>query len=143
MPWWMWMLLALVLLGLEVQTFSSFYLMFFGLGAALVGLLVALGAVETDWVEWLLFTVLSVASLVAFRGPILARMSRDTVAEVDSLIGETAVAIEAIAPDGVGKVELRGAPWSARNAGATPLAPAQRCRVDRVQGLTLWVRAES
>jgi membrane protein implicated in regulation of membrane protease activity len=41
----------------------------------------------------------------------------------------------------VGKVELRGSSWSARSARAA-LARGQRCRVERVDGLTLWVRPE-
>ena len=39
MPWWLWTLFGLTLLLLEVQTFNSFYLLFFGVGALLVGLL--------------------------------------------------------------------------------------------------------
>ena len=67
MAWWLWMLLGLLLLILEVQTFGGFFLMFFGVGALLVGVLVAIGLVAVDWVEWLLFSVLSVAAVLLFR----------------------------------------------------------------------------
>ena len=40
------------------------------------------------------------------------------------------------------KAELRGVPWSARAASGASLRAGQRCRVERVDGLTLWVRAE-
>ncbi len=40
------------------------------------------------------------------------------------------------------KAELRGVPWSARAASGIALRKGQRCRVERVDGLTLWVRAE-
>jgi len=49
---------------------------------------------------------------------------------------------EAVAPGGVGKAEMRGTPWTARTNGGAALSPGQRCRVERVEGLTLWLRAE-
>jgi len=60
---------------------------------------------------------------------------------IDSLIGETCVAVEDMAINAVGKAELRGTPGS-RNAGDKPLARGQRCTVERVEGLTIFVRAE-
>ena len=63
MPWWLWTLFGLTLLLLEVQAFNSFYLLFFGVGALLVGLLDAVGLVEADWLQWLLFSVLSIVTL--------------------------------------------------------------------------------
>jgi membrane protein implicated in regulation of membrane protease activity len=62
---------------------------------------------------------------------------------VDSYIGETAHAVDAIEVNGVGKVELRGTSWSARNVGATPLPAGGRCMVEKVEGLTLLVRPEN
>jgi membrane protein implicated in regulation of membrane protease activity len=142
MPWWLWTLFGLTLLLLEVQTFNSFYLMFFGAGALLVGLLDAIGLVEADWLQWLLFSVLSIVTLVLFRRPILMRLASTGSDRVDNLIGETAIATEDIPSGGVGKVEMRGTVWSARNDGPTPLRKDTRCRVQRVDGLMLWLRAE-
>jgi membrane protein implicated in regulation of membrane protease activity len=47
-----------------------------------------------------------------------------------------------MAVNAVGKAELRGASLTARNAGDKPLARGQRCTVERVEGLTIFVRAE-
>jgi membrane protein implicated in regulation of membrane protease activity len=143
MPWWTWVLLGLFLLILEVQTFSGFYVMFFGMGALLVGALVAAGSGGSPSLQWLLFSVLSLAALILLRRPIVQRLAPNRAAgEVDSLMRETAVASEDIASGAVGKVELRGSSWSARNVGPSPLAKSQRCRVERVEGLMLSVRAE-
>jgi membrane protein implicated in regulation of membrane protease activity len=141
MPWWLWMLFGLILLLLEVQTFNSFYLLFFGAGALLVGLLAAVGLVEADWLQWLLFSVLSI-TLAWFRRPIMARLAASGTDRVDNLIGETAIATEDIPTGGVGKAEMRGTVWSARNDGPAPLRKDTRCRVQRVDGLMLWLRAE-
>ena len=56
--------------------------------------------------------------------------------------GETALVTEDVAPGGVGKAEMRGTSWTARTSAATLLARGQRCRVERVEGLTLWLRPE-
>ena len=37
MIWWYWMLLGLVLLGVEMATPGGFYILFFGLAALIVG----------------------------------------------------------------------------------------------------------
>jgi membrane protein implicated in regulation of membrane protease activity len=57
-------------------------------------------------------------------------------------VGETARATENIAVNEIGKAELRGASWNVRNIGDKPLVPGARCVVERVDGLTLHVRAE-
>jgi membrane protein implicated in regulation of membrane protease activity len=60
--------------------------------------------------------------------------------KVDSLIGETALALEDIAPGDIGKVEMRGASWTAHNAGTQPVHRSERLKVERVEGLTLYIR---
>lgn len=142
MIWWYWLVLGLVLLGLELATPGGLLALFFGIGALLVGVLALLGIAGPTWVQWLLFSLLSIASLVLLRGPLQARLNIGRTSHpVDSLAGETAIVTEDIPPGGVGKVELRGASWSARSDGPG-LAKGQRCRVDRMDGLMVWVRSE-
>ena len=64
--------------------------------------------------QWLVFTILSVILLLAFRRPILRMMNVDT-GPVDSLVGEVATVLDAIGPGAIGRAELRGSTWSARN----------------------------
>jgi inner membrane protein len=142
MPWWLWMLFGLMLLILEVHTFGGFYLLFFGIGALLVGFLTAIGATDADWLQWLLFSILSVVTLALFRRPIVMRLTPAASDRVDSLVGETAIVNEDIPSGGVGKAELRGSVWNARNGGTTALRGGTRCRVERIDGLTVWLRAE-
>ena len=144
MAWWFWMLVGLAFLGAEVLTPSGFYLLFFGLAALVVGTFRAVGWAELPWTQWLLFSGLSILSLIAFRGPLHARVvSRQEPPEpIDSLVGEVAVVLEDLPVGGVGKAELRGSTWTVRNGGMTPLGKGRRCRVERVDGLTLGVRGE-
>jgi len=144
MPWWAWMLIGIVLLGGEMLTPGGFYLLFFGLGALAVGGVGAAGLVLHPAIQWLLFAALSIVATLLFRKPLLARLQVGSPkARVDDLSGETAVPVDAIAPGAVGRAELRGTVWSARNAGARPLAAGERCRVLRADGLMLLLEPES
>ena len=144
MVWWYWMVLGLILLGAEMTTPGGFYILFFGLSALLVGALAGLDIVLVDWMQWLLFSVIAIGSLLVFRGPLLARINhRDkTRADVDSMIGEMATALEALPAGATGKAELRGTTWTTKNVGATAFRQGQRGRVTKVDGLTLWITAE-
>jgi len=142
MAWWIWVLGGLVLLLAEILTPGGFFVIFFGAGAILVGALKGLGWDGPAWAEWLVFTVLSVVSLALFRKPLMRRFNLSSSKPVDRLEGENALVTEDVAPGGVGKAEMRGASWTARTSGEAALARGQRCRVERVEGLTLWLRAE-
>lgn len=144
MVWWYWMVLGLALLAAEMTTPGGFYILFFGLSALLVGTMAGLGIVDLDWLQWLLFSVIAIGSLLVFRGPLMARMSRghQALADVDSMVGEVAIPLEPLAAGATGKAELRGTTWTAKNVGPTDLRKDQRGKVKNVDGLTLWITGE-
>ena len=63
--------------------------------------------------------------------------------DVDSMVGEIATVLEPLEPQAIGKVELRGSTWTARNAGENILEKNTIAKIVRVDGLTLWIQAES
>jgi len=143
MEGWIWLLAGLLLLLAELLTPGGFYIVFFGVGAIVVGVLAGLKFAGPTWFQFLLFSIISVLSLWLFREKLLRLTKARTAEPVDSLVGETAVLLEDIAPHGMGKAEMRGTAWNTRNVGDTPLARGERCKVERVEGLTLLVRAET
>ena len=144
MVWWYWMVLGLALLAAEMTTPGGFYIIFFGFAALLVGTFAGLEIVNTDWLQWLLFSVIAIGSLLLFRGPLLARMNggRQLQGEVDSLIGEVVIPLDALAAGATGKAELRGTTWTAKNVGPNAFRKGQRGKVVKVDGLTLWITTE-
>jgi membrane protein implicated in regulation of membrane protease activity len=143
MLWWHWLILGLVLVALELAASGGFYVIFFGVAALVVGGLRLVDAAGPLWVQLLLFSALSVASLLFFRSPLMKMMHLDSPGrDVDSLIGDTAMPLDDIAAGGVGRAELRGAVWSARNRDAVPLLRGQRCTVVNVDRLTILITAE-
>ena len=143
MDWWVWILLGLVLLLAELVTPGGFYILFFGLGAIAVGLLSAFGAAGPILFQIVLFSLISVFSLWFFREKLLELTRGPSTDRVDTYIGETAVVLDDISVNGMGKAEMRGTPWNTRNVSGRPLARGERCKVERVEGLTIFVRAET
>jgi membrane protein implicated in regulation of membrane protease activity len=144
MLWWQWAVAGLVLVGLEVLTPGGFYLMFLGLGALVVGALVGIGLVDTVWVQWLSFSVVSIVGMVFFRSPLLrwVKQRSGDGKPVDNLVGEFAFPTDPIAPGAIGRAEMRGTTWQARNATAAPIAIGTRCRVVQVDGLVVTIQPE-
>jgi membrane protein implicated in regulation of membrane protease activity len=143
LAWWHWLVLGLVLVLLEMAASGGFYVIFFGVAALVIGSLRLFGVAEAAWQQLLLFSVLSVGSLLAFRHPIIRWMKLDAgKPDVDTLAGELAVPLEDMAPGAVGRVECRGTVWQARNADTRRLARGSRCVIDHVSGLMLFIRQE-
>jgi membrane protein implicated in regulation of membrane protease activity len=143
MIWWYWVLLGLVLAAIELATPGGFFFIFFAVAALLVGLVEVAGILETDAIQWVLFTAISVACLAFFRKPLLERMhmgeAKDTV---DSMVGELATAADAIPSGQYGRAALRGSTWTVRNVDPLPIGAGERCRVVAVRGLELDIRPE-
>ena len=137
MYWWIWGVLGVALLIGEVLT-PGVFLLFFGFGALIVAGLVVIGLGGSMAVQWFLFSVTSVALLLVFRKKILAGRNTGST-DVDSLVGEIGIAASTIGANDLGKIELRGTSWTAKNVGPLPISKGQHCKVQRVDGLTLDV----
>jgi membrane protein implicated in regulation of membrane protease activity len=138
------MVLGIGLLGVEMFVIDAqFYLVFIGLSAAVVGLLGLAGADLPHWSEWLVFSVLAVGAMLAFRRR-LYDMVRNRSGQVDErlTVGDRVVVPARLEPGQTGRVEYRGSSWNARNAGAAPIEAGREALITQVDGLTLHVKPE-
>jgi len=142
MTWWLWVALGLVLGAIELATPGGFFVIFFGVGAVVVGLAELAGLGLPPWGQWLAFPILALAALRLFRRPLLAWLQPATTTQVDSMVSEIAVPVAAIEAGQHGRAELRGTMWAAHNISATAVGAGQRCRVVAVNGLQLDIRPE-
>lgn len=142
MEWWMWLAAGLALVVAELATPGGFVIVFFGIGALSVGLLALLEIVTSPPIQFLLFSVISVASLAILRGRLQSRIKTPPSSNVDTLVGVVAINQERLSPGLIGRVEVRGTMWAARNTSDVTLDPGQRARVAAVDGLTLAVVPE-
>lgn len=138
--WWIWIVAGFALMAAELLLPTGFFLFFFGAGAVVTGALSFFNIPSLFITQGLAFLAFSLLFVIVLRKPLLTKFHfRNHARPVSSLVGQTAVALEAISPREFGKVEMHGTCWSAVNAGSEPIGRNVRCRVDRVDGLTLHV----
>lgn len=143
MLWWHWLVIGLILVALEMAASGGFYVIFFGIAALAIAGLHVLDWAGPVWVQLVLFSSISVVSLLFFRGPLLRWMKLDGPGrDVDSLVGDIALPLEDIPAGAVGRAELRGAVWSARNQDTATIARGERCKVVGVDRLMIFLKPE-
>jgi len=145
MPWWGWITVGVLLLAAEMTVVDlEFYLVFLGASAFVVGLLGLAGVSMPFWLQWIVFAVLAIGSLVVFRQRIYEKLRPPPDAVIrEGVEGALATSTDAIAPGKTGSVMLRGAGWTGRNVGSLPIPAGATCRVDRADGLVLELRLDS
>ena len=147
MLWWHWSIMGLILIGLEILTLGglgNFYFLFFGVAALMVSALTWVSLTEAAWLQWLCFVFFGIISLFAMKKPLQGTgfiREKDEV-PVDSMVGQFATVLENLEAQRIGKVELHGSSWTARNAGTSTLGKGSQAKVIRVEGLTLWIQAD-
>jgi membrane protein implicated in regulation of membrane protease activity len=140
MTWWIWVLVGLALLAVEFAS-TTMHLGLFAVGAFVVAILVGVGIELPLWGQLVIFTGVSLFSLLFIRPILVRKLKLDRKPVVDSLVGEQALALSDIGVAEIGRAEMRGSTWSARNIGETALLRGQRCVVAHVEGLLLHVKA--
>jgi len=138
MQWWAWVAGGGILLGAELAFVDAqFYLVLLGASAMVVGLASLVDADLPVWLQWLIFSVLAVASMVTFRRRVYERMRPKLPLMRTGPAGETLIVPQELPPGGTCRIEYRGTSWSAVNGGDGPIAAGSRAHIVRVDGLTL------
>ena len=140
--WWWWLVAGMALILAEFIV-PGVFICFFGVGAIVTGVVAWLFPALSFAPALLLFTVLSVLALLlcrrfmpkSFRGGV--KIDHSDI-ENDDVAGAEAVVVEAITPDAPGKVEFRGARWTAR--ADRPLAVGERAKIRERRNLTLYLK---
>jgi membrane protein implicated in regulation of membrane protease activity len=144
MQWWAWIAVGAILLGSELAFVDAqFYLVFVGAAALVVGFLDLAGFSLGVWLQWVIFTALAVVSMVGFRRRIYERMRRNLPIMKSGPAGEVVIVTAPLPPGETCRIEYRGSSWSALNGGNSIIAAGARARIERVDGLTLVVHADT
>ena len=145
MQWWVWIVLGLVLLCIELLVVDvQFYLVFLGVSAALVGLIGLAGVDLPGWAQSVAFAVLSLVSVLVFRARIY-KLIRARSAEVDQpwKLGDRVRVPVLLEPGQTCRVDYRGSSWSARNVDDRAIAAGADALIANVDGLTLHIRIQN
>lgn len=142
MPWWAWLIGGCVLAGIEIAGADlAFYFIFLGVSALLVGLVQLGGGELAPWEQWLLFAILSLASMVLFRRRLYTRLRGRMPGFDTTPAGEVVRVAQDLAVGERARVELRGSRWTATNVGDGPISADSPARVVGTRGAGLSIKA--
>ncbi len=130
MPWWGWISVGIILMGIELTAVdAAFYLIFVGAAAVCVGIVGLAGVDLPVWGQLLAFAILAVASMVLFRGRLYDKIRGGLPGFEYKVAGRFVSVGEDVPTGGQTRVELQGTQWTAVNVGPTPIAAGGRARV--------------
>ena len=130
MPWWGWVSIGIILMGLELTAVdAAFYLIFVGAAAVCVGIVGLAGVDLPVWGQLLAFAVLAVASMVLFRGRLYDRIRGGLPGFEYKVAGRIVSVSEDVPRGGQTRVSLQGTQWTAVNVGTAPITAGARARV--------------
>lgn len=135
--WMLWLVLALVLGGIEMLSLSLVFAM---LGGGALAAFVAAVLGGPPWLQGLVFAVVSLA-MIGFVRPVAMRHMRQSIEDVrtniDRLVGASATVMEAV-DSGKGLVKIGGDVWTAR-AERGEFLPGDVVQVVAIEGATAVV----
>jgi membrane protein implicated in regulation of membrane protease activity len=143
MPAWIWLVLGILSVVLELLVPSGFFLFILGLAGLAVGVLSALGVIG-GWVpQVIVFCSLAIVFWIAFGNRLSRLLSRSSDSKKQGqLVGAIVTLQSDILPGGTGQGELWGSQWTVENIGSESLAAGSKSAVVASQGIKLQVRAK-
>lgn len=133
---YVWISLTVALLIIECLT-TQLTCIWMGISAAVVAILSALFPSLTVPVQIGIFVILSAILLAATRPLVkkFLRQKKGNETNLDRLIGETAVVVEAINNiEGVGRVKLQGNYWAARSIDGREIPVDTLVTFEKIEG---------
>ena len=137
--WWLWVVVAVIFLVVEVLT-SRFILLAFGVGAAFAAILAFLGM--NLIAQLLAFTIISAIGALLLR-PLTRKVTiqAENVYGAERVIGKEAVVTVAIDPETMqGRVHVEHEVWLADSEDGTPIPDGATVQVLAINGSRLRVR---
>lgn len=142
MEQWLWILVALISLGIEIATVGSLISIWFTIGAlaAYVGQLAGLDFAF----QVLLFILGSLVSFALVR-PLAAKYlsAKQEATNADRYIGRVFTVVEAITEEQWGAIKIQGVRWSCREVKGKPVAVGETVEVVALEGAKLVVKKTS
>ena len=140
MPWWGWVSIGIILMGVELTAVdAAFYLIFVGAAAVCVGIVGLAGVDLPVWGQLLAFAILAVASMVTFRRRLYDRIRGGLPGFEYQVAGRIVSVGEEVPLGGQTRVDLQGTQWTAVNVGPGPIAAGDRARVVGRDSLNLSI----
>ena len=140
---WHWLIIAVVLISIEMLLVGSYYLLWMGIAAGVVGALLFVMPEISLLIQVIIFTVLSVVTLVAYKkyqknNPVMSdqpKLNR----RGEQYIGRV-FTLENPIVNGVGKVRVDDSTWKVSGA---DMEAGTKIKVTAVKGTTFLVETDT
>lgn len=141
MDWALYIWLGLMILFIIVEAVCAIHLVsiWFAAGSLVAMIAAALGA--KLWLQITLFLLVS-GVLLALLWPLVKKFLRPNLKKtnIDSIIGTTGlVTITVDNMESTGQVKLNGMEWTARSTSGRVIDPHTEVKVDRIEGVKVFV----
>lgn len=136
---WIWLVIGIGLIALELFLPTGFYLFILGVSGIVVGLLVSTGSLESWMLQALAFCAIAIAMSLVI-GEKLRRVFGSKSAEPGQVIGKAVHISSDIQPGHIGSGELWGTTWRLENVDSVALHVGDEGTVVSAEGITLRVR---
>ena len=133
-----WFLLMVFFILLEAGTVALISTWF---AAGALGAMITALCGGALWLQFVVFLVISVVLLISLRGFLRKYITPKQIkTNVDSIVGTEGLVTATIDNlASTGQVKLGGMEWSARSTSGEVIQPGERIRVDRVEGVKVFV----
>jgi len=136
-----WLVIALVLVGLELAT-TALVALYLAAGAVGAGIAAVAGA--SFPLQIVVFAVVAVATLITTRKPLLRALGKTPVAvsNAPNVVGKRAIVTVAVdgGPGQRGQVRVGTEFWSARSENEQPVAEGATVEIAAIDGVALVIR---
>ena len=136
---WLWIVIGIILMMIELMIPSGFFLFIVGMAGLLVGAVSAIGLVQSWIPQGLLFCVMAVGLWILL-GKRLQGILKPTAFKEGKLVGSTVLLSEDIAPGASGSGVLWGTQWRLENIDSVVLNAGSEAVVVASQGIGLQVK---
>lgn len=138
-PFMAWIILGLILLGLEIMS-ATFALLFFSISAFVVALLTWSTLIESNVWQLILFGILGAAGVLIFKDKVRAAFRRSSGEKYRIDAGEMITLDHDLAPHSHAEVSYQGSKWTAVNESDRLMKAGEKATIVRVDGVKLVVK---
>jgi len=144
MTWWLWILVGLGLLALELFTPSGFFIFFIGVSFLITGTVTYFEILSGLTQQLVLTSFLTLLLVLLLRKRIsgLWASAQGTTGDSRSIEGQMVVLSETIKPGASGRGSFRGANWTVKNIGSITAESGKEYVVVSRQGISVSIEAK-
>jgi membrane protein implicated in regulation of membrane protease activity len=137
-----WGAAGLILIITDVL-FGTFFVLFLGLSALIVGSLAWAGVLNDPLYQWILFSMFSILGVLSFRTRLQKWFGPGTDDKYNEHQGNSVEVVTAFEGSNQGKVKYRGTEWLAVSTGGESFAQGETAVIEKLDGIIIYINKKN